>query len=558
MADLLRLWHTLRPLKARQITARIGARLRPLSPPAPGAADRRGAVAGWTPAIPGPAAFTPPDRFTFLAQDGQLTGPESWREGPQPRLWFYNLHYFDDLARADHAQMREAHAALIARWVADNPPLTGTGWEPYPISLRIVNWVRWALCGGTLPGGAAESLAQQLRVLAARPEYHLLGNHLLANAKALWFGGLFFAGPEAERWRAQGRRLLEAEMAEQVLADGGHFERSPMYHGVILADLLDVLNVSACYGVAPPEGLAEKARPMLDWLAAMSHPDGDIAYFNDAARGVAPGFAPLAAYARRLGITPPDFAAAPGLRDLAASGYFRLDCAGKEPDSAPWAVIFDAAPVGAPYLLGHGHADTLSFEFSPGACRLIVNSGVSTYAPGPQRAVERGTPAHSTITLDGGNSSDVWDAFRCGRAAQVSDRAGGQEGAMLWAEAAHDGYAPPAQGGARHHRRLTLAPGRLEIIDHLTPLARLKAPVPIEHRLILAPGTVLAQTADAAWLVTAPDGTALHFDGDPALRWQIARASYAPRFGERENVPVLSGAGLLDGAARFHCCICSI
>ena len=42
---------------------------------------------------------------------------------------------------------------------------------------------------------------------------------------------------------AAGARILLRELPEQVLADGGHFERSPMYHALLLHGLLDLVNV---------------------------------------------------------------------------------------------------------------------------------------------------------------------------------------------------------------------------------------------------------------------------------------------------------------------------
>ena len=77
------------------------------------------------------------------------------------------------------------HRDLLIRWVRENPPETGTGWQPYPTSLRIVNWVKWAVAGNLLPDACVHSLVVQARTLFSRQEWHLLGNHLLANAKAL-------------------------------------------------------------------------------------------------------------------------------------------------------------------------------------------------------------------------------------------------------------------------------------------------------------------------------------------------------------------------------------
>src|SRR5262249_6854070 len=147
----------------------------------------------------------------------------------------------------DAGSRADWHRDLIKRWIAENPPGAGNGWEPYPISLRVVNWIAWSLAGGKLDEVACDSLATQVRVLGASLEYHLLGNHLLANAKALVFAGCYFTGPEAEAWLTAGLSLLQRELAEQILADGGHFERSPMYHAIILEDVLDLVQLARIF-----------------------------------------------------------------------------------------------------------------------------------------------------------------------------------------------------------------------------------------------------------------------------------------------------------------------
>ena len=108
---------------------------------------------------------------------------------------------------------------------------------------------------------------------------------------------------------------------------------------------------------------------MLDWLAAMTHPDGRIAFFNDGAFGIAAESADLDAYARRLGLRP-GRAPGEGALWLAASGYARLA-------RGDQVALLDMAPVGPDYLPGHAHADTLSFEWSVGEERVVVNGGVS-------------------------------------------------------------------------------------------------------------------------------------------------------------------------------------
>ena len=117
-----------------------------------------------------------------------------WNRADWPKLWLYNLHYFDDLV-ADGAEGRaDWHRALISRWIAENLPAAGNGWEPYPISLRLVNWCKWLLAGNEPVEGMLDSMAVQARYLSKRLERHLLGNHLWANLKALIFVGTFFEG----------------------------------------------------------------------------------------------------------------------------------------------------------------------------------------------------------------------------------------------------------------------------------------------------------------------------------------------------------------------------
>ena len=226
--------------------------------------------------------------------------------------------------------------------------------------------------------------------------------------------GLFFDGPEAEGWLRAGLSIYARELPEQILADGAHFELSPMYHAIILEDLLDLINVVRTYGKADGEVFNDLPRitaRMRLWLAAMTHPDGGLSYFNDAAFGVAANRAELEAYAARLGLA---LIAEPGegLHHLAASGYIRVNY-------GEMAAILDLAAIGPDYIPGHAHADTLSFELSLGKERIVVNGGTSTYAPGRLREAERATAAHSTVEINGQNSSEVWASFRVARRARV-------------------------------------------------------------------------------------------------------------------------------------------
>lgn len=407
------------------------------------------------------AVQTGPTRFTFLSLEQDIAQAGGWNDRERPRLWTYNAHYFDDLVARDADARADWHRPLLQRWIAENPPATGAGWEPYPLSLRIVNWIKWSLAGNAPDAIARDSLAVQARWLRQHLEWHLLGNHLWANAKALVFAGAFFEGDEARAWSTTGLSILRRELDEQILTDGGHFERSPMYHAIVFEDVLDLLQLARIFpsavDLAVVDSWRDAAQRMQTWLQAMTHPDGGIAFFNDSALGIAAEPAALHAYAQRLDVHAP--AAQASLQPMPATGYVRLQ-------NKRAVLIADVGEIGPDYLPGHAHADTLSFELSVDGARVVVNSGISGYDAGAERLRQRGTAAHSTVQVDGLDSSEVWSSFRVGRRARPSQVSWREERDRLTACAAHDGYSW-RPGSPRHRREWMLSEGALTIVDNI-------------------------------------------------------------------------------------------
>lgn len=482
------------------------------------------------------------DTFLFLGKTGALS--EIGWDGPQlEKLWRYNQHYFDDLNARDAERRAHWHRALMLSWVADNPPVQGNGWEPYPTSLRIVNWVKWALAGHALPPECLHSLAVQARWLSRRLEIHLLGNHLFANAKALVFVGLFFDGDEAQRWLRKGLRILNHEVSEQILGDGGHFERSTMYHALALEDVLDLINLFGCYRDALVESDFESikrwrqyAAQMLEWLNAMRHPDGEIAFFNDAAFGIAPSCDELVSYAVRLGISSQK--GGPGSKWLSESGYVRLE-------AGDGVALLDLAPIGPDYLPGHAHADTLSFELSVFGRRFLVNSGTSCYGNGAERLRQRSTAAHNTVVVAGQDSSEVWSGFRVARRARPLSPQLEIGHHPLRVECAHDGYARLA-GRPIHKRRWEMTENSMEVKDFVSG-----GDVPAQARFHFHPEVELEIGADAS------QGGALLPNGR-RVEWRVylgkahvEPSTWHPRFGESQASHCLC-VDLVEGGSRVH------
>ena len=370
---------------------------------------------------------------------------------------------------------------------------------------------------------ALHSLAVQTRWLHGRLERHLGGNHLLANAVALLAAGAFFEGPEAQAWLATGERLLARELSEQILADGAHYERSPMYHALALEDLLDIHNVAQCFRLPLAPGWRAQIQRMQCWLEALTHPDGDIAFFNDATLGVAATPALLSLYAARLfGSASPSPAAA---LLLTSSGYARLG-------RGPATLIVDCGALGPDHLPGHAHAGTLSFELSLAAERVLVNSGVSLYSLGAERARQRGTAAHNALVLAEDDSSEVWHAFRVGRRARILELQSGETPEVHWLRAAHDGYRH-LPGRNVHTRTWRLHADRLVLEDQVQG-----APVAAVAHFHLHPLLVWEHSGRDLVCVTRA-GRRLRWSFSGAAAVETYQSSWHPGFGHALAAPAL-------------------
>lgn len=273
---------------------------------------------------------------------------------------------------------------------------------------------------------------------------------------------VFFKGDLADVWLKRGLVILNKEIPEQILADGGNFELTPMYHNTILADMLDLYQLSLVYPQKIPKATSQYWREligkMLSWAEQMQHPDGDVSFFNDSAMGIAPKLADLQRYAKAIGIKLP-ITNKNQVNHLKESGYVVIqDDMNK--------LIIDVAKVGPDYIPGHAHADTLSFELSIDGHRVFVNSGTSVYGVGEERLRQRKTEAHNTVVVDDMDSSEVWSGFRVARRAYPGKPVITETEGDISIECSHDGYMR-LPGKVKHTRKWRLKEGDLFINDNL-------------------------------------------------------------------------------------------
>lgn len=411
-----------------------------------------------------PMWFPNQNRFEWLNLPHHFEKNVDWSLMKYGKLWTYNLHYFEYITCTN--TQPESAVKLMEDFVHQLPNVPAAN-EPYPVSLRLLFWIRFFTTHRIQNQLLDRSLYAQAYALLDQQERHLLGNHYLENG----FGLLFAAYRYGDKTLySAAEQILTDELEEQILADGGHFERSPMYHQIMLYRILDTCNLmtrnpdifdhdkgssTGQNGITPFGSplqviLSQKAAIMLGWLEQMTFHNGDIPLFNDAAHNIAPNLVELMEYAERLNILPVKV-------PLAESGYRRLE-------GSFYTLIADIGEIGPDYIPGHAHSDTLSFELHLHGLPFIVDTGTSTYEKNSRRQQERSTFSHNTVMINDFEQSAVWGGFRVAQRAypvlMQDDKTN--------LHAAHTGY---DHLGLRHSRFFRTVPGGLQIIDEIHPLS---------------------------------------------------------------------------------------
>ena len=388
------------------------------------------------------------DTFEFLNLTHRFRG--AWGDRELGDLWRYNLNYMDFILQSGMT------VEDGVRWIEcfiDAMPDNIIATDPYPISLRGINWIKFiSLHKNELTGVQCRkidtSLYSQYRILSRCTERHLLANHYLENGFSLLFAAIYFH--DNGFWK-KAEKIVRSQLNEQILSDGAHYELSPMYHCIILERLLDCCNLlsnaddSLFVGLENLKNfLRQNAIKMLSWLDAIVVANDCIPLLNDSAYGVALLPEELREYACRLG--------------LKWSCGTLKDCGYRHVIRTNYEAVLDLAPLGITYNLGHAHADSATFLLWANGRELLVDSGTSTYNACVRRDYERSTRAHNTVVINGENSSKVWGAFRCAQRAKTRILEDGPECFTLW----HDGY---GEKGIECHRRFICNETSFEIED---------------------------------------------------------------------------------------------
>lgn len=342
------------------------------------------------------------DRLLLLNEVHELTA--DWHVEEASHLWNYNLQYLEYLiplavkcSETREERYKNKCMGIIHSWMQQ--PETPDAWSPYTISLRIPNILITLEYLNINDSEIYESVYDQYRYLQKNTETALLANHYFENIKTIVIASLLFS--ELDTYHKYFDILLK-EIKEQILPDGLHYERSLMYHKIILEGILRVYTVLSGSGyMLDAEKLIPVIKKMSQALSSLEHGIGRTPLFNDAGDNVSKTTLSLIRVCDRIA----------GRADISGDfpdgGYYRVD-------NGDIAVLFDCGDIGPRYMAGHAHNDCLSFELYVKGRPVFVNSGTGQYQ-GAMRNYFRSTAAHNTMMIDEREQSELWGEHRAAR-----------------------------------------------------------------------------------------------------------------------------------------------
>ena len=366
--------------------------------------------------------------------------------GPRWRAELHAFAWLRDLRVAGGDSVRHRARDLVASWIAHHQRWDRLAWRADILAARLSAWLSQyeflsAGADAAFNNLFFKSLSRQARHLARIVPGPMADGRLIGAAKGLIYCGVCLPG--GGRYLKRALRLLEKELVRQVLGDGGHFERSPSLQLSILRDLVDIRATL----IAAHRDVPATLQSAIDRMAPMGqffrHGDGGVALFDDSNEEQA--------WLIDMVLTRADAKGKP-LASAPHSGFERLT-------NNRTLIIADVGAPPPPGAQSHTHAGTLSFEMSLDKERLIGNCGGPAGLDGSWRQSMRTTAAHSTLSVEDTNSTEIFEdggdgGFLGRRPRSLVCRRKEEDGA-IWIDASHDGYLGPF--GLIHRRRLYLS-----------------------------------------------------------------------------------------------------
>ena len=360
---------------------------------------------------------------------------------------FDDFEWLRDLRAFGGSEARSLARRLIDLWTIKNNRWSINSWQPSTMAKRLTNLV---LCFDWYGNSADKNFKEkttkmvQLQARCLAIDWGRL-NDVEDRVSAL--KGLIICESGLGASTTDLNSLMEflVPIVNSIInEDGGHKSRMPDKHLAVMRDLIEIRNTGLARQLNQLSWLTATIAKMTAICRMWRHADGQFARFNGAGLVNPEIIEETLARGGQKGKL---------LQKAPHTGFMRLT-------SGRSTVIIDVGqPTQNALITG---LSTLAFEFAVGQNLLVINPGQNSTDKKFQSLL-CDTQAHSTLTIDGQNSSN----FESERIARVSDAELGPAKDGLLATASHDGY--EKSHGIIHRRRLYLSSsgGNLRGADQL-------------------------------------------------------------------------------------------
>jgi uncharacterized heparinase superfamily protein len=484
------------------------------------------------------------------------------------------------LGQAFQITRDERYAAEIVRQLDDfleaNPVGIGVQYVcTMDVAIRAVNW---AIAFDVIRTSASFDSAAALRAYRSLFEtgafigqnlenkYEVTSNHFLSNVVGAFALGVVFRDlPVGTRWLEQGRTWLEEEMRVQVLPDGADFESSVPYHRLVTELFLAGARLAQLTGSPMSDSYLQSLTRMVDFLVAVTRPDGLLPQVGDADDGRLHVFTDYGDWKPQDGrhvVAPAAcmFRNAEWLTTIDEAGAWEAAWWGFDVDECRLASAVQAPRLDRAKLFGdsgiavsrsdgnyllvtngrvgtkgfgnHKHNDLLSFEFHANGQPLIVDPGSYVYTSDPDsRNRFRSTSFHNTLCVDAVEQNDLRPdyLFRLFETSTVEHVRFDDTAEHIEYVGRHTGYTRLA-APVVHERTLRFVknPGTLLITDRLDGSG--------QHALAwhfhFAPGVAVEPAGPGVWALTTPGGR-WYLRASVDLAAVVSTSWYSPSYGVR-------------------------
>ena len=366
------------------------------------------------------------DGFLSFHNETNTFNLNTWKKNKSSKLWNQKLHSFqwiDDVKDLGTNKARIFLRKNILRWIELHNRWDPQNWDFIILSKRICNLLGnisffYETADEDFQKVFTKSLNKQAIHLLTSSEIKIKSEERIFIPKAIILSSLCFTNMKVKL--ELGLKILTEILTSEILDDGMHFSRSPSKHLFFLKNLIDIKNYLGLSGHSIPRGLNEIIARMGMILKFFKINNNELAIFNEFDHIDGNQISEVIKRANTKLRIPYSLNHASFKRISDNKLIFIMDC-GSPPKKKTY-------------------AGSLSFEFSHFGEKLVVNSGSPFVNDKKWTEAMRSTAAHSTVSIDDVNSSDIfYESDTNTRVAKVWSEILFDNN-CYWINSAHSGY----------------------------------------------------------------------------------------------------------------------